>query len=200
MNEQELDTLLQRSAPRPTDDAVRMARTMATQTKGARRSRRPRRRMVLVAAGGVALLATGAGTITAYDLSIPPFVAKDADTVRIRPGIPVDYTNSLGRRVECLAFMDFKHLSASQQAELERIPSEPTWAGYGDRVLSRLDLPEPTTPEAQNQAIFEQVAEDLWQRAHQAVPDLAHMGDSDGPLFEASTLSCAGPGGVDGRE
>ncbi len=199
MDEQELDTLLQRSAPQPTDHAVRIARLMATQTTEAGRSRRPRRRMVLAAVGGVALLATGAGTITAYDLSIPPFVAKDADTVRIRPGIPVDYTNSLGRRVECLAFMDFKHLSPSQQTELNKIPSDSTWVGYGDRVLSRLDLPD-ASPEAQNEAIFDRVADDLWRHARQAVPELVHMGDSDGPLFEAATLSCAGPGGVDGRE
>lgn len=199
MNDEELDTLLQRSAPRPTEYAVRIARVMATETTEAGRSRRPRRRMVLAAVGGVAVLATGAGTITAYDLSIPPFVAKDADTVRIRPGIPVNYMNSLGRRVECLAFMDFKHLSPSQQTELSKIPSDPTWAGYGDRVLSRLDLPD-ASPEAQNEAISDTVADDLWQSAHQAVPELVHMRDSDGPIFEAAMLSCTGPGGVNGHE
>ncbi len=65
MDEQELDTLLQRCAPQPTDHAVRIARLVVTQTTEAGRSRRPRRRMVLAAVGGGALLTAGAGTITA---------------------------------------------------------------------------------------------------------------------------------------
>ncbi|MET0820976.1 MAG: hypothetical protein ABWY58_08415 [Aeromicrobium sp.] len=200
MDDDALDVLLSRAAPTPstraTETAARMTRERVR--SAARPVWRRRRLVVLVGtACGTAVLAA-AGSFSAYQLSIPPFQGTDPGTVRIDPGIPVNYSNSLGRRVECLAFMEFANITSVQQKALKRVATSPAWSGYGDRVLRDLDIPD-ATPEAQNEAIADIAARDLWRRAHEAVPSLVHMKESTGPVFHAFAMSCAKEGGVDGR-
>ncbi|MTB85009.1 hypothetical protein [Nocardioides marmotae] len=141
---------------------------------------------------------TGAGTIAAYQLSVPPFQTLEDGVERARTGIPVTYTNSLGREVECLAFIEYRKLDAEQRAAIETASNDDRWEGYGERVLTGLGMPQ-AAPEAQNDAISDVLGEDLWEAARQAVPEMVYMEDSTGPVFNGWSFSCANPGGVDGR-
>ncbi len=141
---------------------------------------------------------TGAGTVAAYQLSIPPFQTLEDGVGRASAGVPVTYTNSLGRTVKCLAFIEYRNLTPEQRDAIERASRADEWDGYGQRVLDDLNMPN-ASPERQNHAISEVAHQDLWKAAHAAVPGMVYMRDSDGPVFAGSSMSCANPGGVDGR-
>lgn len=207
MGENELDALLRRSAVTPSRaadaTAVQLAREVRNEVAGpvpVRRRRPPRTRIIAGAVAAVVLL-TGAGTLAAYQLRIPPFQTLE-DVVGLRRSsnsVPVNYTNSLGREVECLAFVEYRNLTRDQRAALEDALQDDRWQGYGQRVLDDLDIPA-ASPEEQNSAIFEVVGDDLWEAAGGAVPGMAYMTDSDdSPVFYGTSFSCVNPGGVDGR-
>lgn len=205
MSEIDLDELLRGAAPRPPRDAdataLQLAREVRSQSLGVT-PLRPRRRSRLrttavVATAAVALSA--AGTISAYQLSIPPFQTLEDGVERADTAIEVDYTNSLDRKVECLAFIEYRHLDSNQQAAIEQVSADDRWDGYGQRVLNQLAIPN-SSPEAQNEAISRVLGEDLWEAASTAIPGMVKMEDSDGPVFNGYSFSCANPGGVDGRE
>lgn len=145
-----------------------------------------------------ALALSGAGTLAAHQLSIPPFQTLEEGVERAKTGIPVTYTNSLGREVECLAFIEHRNLSADQRSAIEEASRSEVWDGYGQRVLDELDIPA-ASPEEQNDAVFEVLGQDLWRAARTAVPEMTYMADSQGPVFNGSSMSCAHPGGEDGR-
>lgn len=205
MNDEELDDLLHRSAITPprgaSATAVRLAREVRDECAGVvvpvRAHRRGRGRMVAgVVAAAVAL--SGAGTLAAHQLSVPPFQTLGEGVGRASTGVPVSYTNSWGRQVECLAFIEYRNLSSDQRAAIEDASRGDSWQGYGQRVLDSLGMPE-ASPEKQNHAIGDVVHQDLWKAARTAVPGIVHMQDSEGPVFAGSSMSCANPGGVDGR-
>lgn len=154
-------------------------------------------RVVLGAAAAVIAL-TGAGSLAAYQLSIPPFQTLEDGVSRSSTGIPITYTNSLGRRVECLAFIEYKNLTFDQQDAIEVASQADGWNGYGQRTLDSLAIPD-ASPEQQNEAVSEELHDDLWDAARAAVPGIAYMRDSAGPVFAGDSMSCANAGGVDGR-
>lgn len=207
MDDLDLDELLRRSAPTPSTAASDTAVLLARQTRGVHAgatplsrvgpARRPRRWLVAAVAAG-ALALTGAGTLSAYQLGVPPFQTLEDGVGRTATGIPVTYTNSLDRTVGCLAFIEYRNLDATQRADLERVARSAQWSGYGQRVLDALALPD-ASPETQNNAIREVLQQDLWQAAHSAIPSMVHMQSSDGPVFNGFSFSCANPGGVDGQ-
>src|SRR4051794_26223715 len=102
MDDDALDALLERSAPSPSPQALDVALQLARRTAVEQRRppRRIRRRPMLIAAtaAGV-LLVTGAGTLTAYQLGIPPFQTVDSGSERIATPVTIEYTNSLGKQV-----------------------------------------------------------------------------------------------------
>lgn len=202
--ETDLDDLLRRSAPAPSraasETAVLLARQVAGEGVGAAvlGRRRPRRSWVVAAAAAGALTLVGAGTVTAYQLGVPPFMTLEDGVHRVETGIPVTYTNSLGREVECLAFIEYRNLDAEQQNAVEDVGQDERWDGYGQRVLDGLGIPS-ATPEAQNDAIHTVLSDDLWEAAHEAVPEMVYMQDPEGPVYNGHSFSCANPGGVDGR-
>lgn len=202
-----LDDLLRHAAPSPSEQAAQtathLAREIRDEVAGAvplRRRSHPKRRGRRLALGiaAAALALSGAGTLAAHQLSIPPFQTLEEGVDRAKTGVPVNYTNSLGRQVECLAFIEHRNLSASQRAAIEDAARSDVWDGYGQRVLDELDMPT-ADPSQQNDAIFDVVSRDLWRAARAAVPEMVHMSDSEGPVFNGSSMSCANPGGVDGR-
>ncbi len=203
-NVDELDDLLRHSALAPSQAAVstseQLAREVRDEVAGVvpiRRPRRTRGRIVLGAAAAVVAL-TGAGTLTANQLSIPPFVTIEEGVDRATTGVPISYTNSLGRQVECLAFIEYRNLTSQQRAAIEDASRADEWDGYGQQVLDDLNMPN-ASPERQNNAIGKMVHHDLWRAARAAVPEIVYMRDSKGPAFVGSSMSCANPGGVDGR-
>lgn len=204
LNDDGLDDLLRRSAMAPSPSAgataVALAREVRDEVAGAVPLRRPRRMRGRVALGAVAAVValTGAGTIAAHQLSIPPFQTLEDGVGRATTGVPVTYTNSLGHRVECLVFIEYRNLTADQRDAVEDASQADEWDGYGQQVLDDLNMPS-ASPEQQNYAIGKVVHKDLWEAAQAAVPGMVYMRNSAGPVFAGSSMSCANPGGVDGR-
>jgi len=191
-----LDDLLARSATAPSpaavDTAIQLARETAT---GQRRpSRRLRRRPLLIGAiaAGAVLLSAG-GTLTAYQLGIPPFQSVDSGSERIATPVLIEYTNSLGKQVRCQAFTEWEDLTAEQRTTLNALAQDPYWVGYGDRVLAEKGLKDAPVLD-QEQAVFDQAAADLSGRA-----DAALKAAGEYPAtHHGFAISCA-PGGADGQ-
>jgi len=199
----ELGDVLRRSAPAVSEQAVESARLVARQSRGVSAGASPlgrrRPRWHVAAAVGVgAVLLAGAGSVTAYQLGVPPFQTLEEGLGRARVGVPVVYENSLGRTVECTAFIEYRDLDADQRAAVDDVAADDRWQGYGQRVLDDLNIPQ-AGPEAQNTAVLDVVAEDLWVAAREAVPGLSRDPQASGPRFAGWSASCAGPGGIDGR-
>jgi hypothetical protein len=193
-----LDDLIARTAPAPSPEAVTTALQLARRTAAEQRRprRSPRRRRVLIAAFAAGtLLVTGAGTLTSYQLGIPPFQGTDPGSERIATPIPVEYTNSLGRQVRCQAFTEWEDLTAQQRATLNTLGEDPFWVDYGDRVLAAQQLRSAPVLD-QQQAVFDRVAEDL---PRQAAASLAAAGQSPSTaIYHGSAISCV-PGGANGQ-
>lgn len=203
MNESDFDELLVSSAPTLSKAAGATALLLVNEVAGAngdgaRRHQARRRRTVLIAAAAAAVALSAGGTIAAYELSIPPFQTLETGVGRTHAGIPVNYTNSLGRTVECQAFIEYRNLDDAEQAAIERVASSKRWQGYGQRVLDDLRMPK-ASPQAQNEAIVDAAQDDLWQAAHEAVPSMVFMHPSSGPVFNGYAVSCPKPGGIDGQ-
>lgn len=196
VNDLQLDRLLRQSAPVPSPEAVETSLLFSRQVRGVAAGAEPlraRRRPNWVAAGAIAgaLSLTGAGTLTAYQLSIPPFQTLEPGLERAMTGIPVNYRSSAGQDVECLAFIEFRNLNAVQREQIEQVASDDRWDGYGQRVLDALVMSD-ASPEDQQLAIGEVVGEDLYLAAKSAVPPIVHAetGATEGPIFSGSSLSC----------
>jgi len=196
MDDDALDALLERSAPSPSPQAIDAAlqlarRTAVEQRRPARRSRR--RPMLVAATAAGVLLVTGAGTLTAYQLGIPPFQSVDSGSGRIATPVLIEYTNSLGKQVRCQAFTEWEDLTAEQRTTLNALAQDPYWVGYGDRVLAEKGLKDAPVLD-QEQAVFDQAAADLSGRA-----DAALKAAGEYPAtHHGFAISCA-PGGADGQ-
>lgn len=196
MDDDELDQLLASLAPTPSPASVETALLLAERTASSEHTARRDwgRRPVLAAAVAVgALLLAGAGTVTAYQLGIPPFQTTDAGSERAT-AVPVDYTNSLGKKVSCQAFTEWEHLTNGQRAVLARLPEDPYWSGYGDRVLAARQMTEASVLD-QEQAVFDQAALDV---RHRAEASLASNGGLSPAVYHGFSISCV-PGGADGQ-
>lgn len=196
MDDEALDLLLQRAALEPPPAAVETALLIARRTaevqRGSRRawSRRP---VMVVALGAAALVLAGAGTVTAYQLGIPPFQSLDAGSERAA-AVPIDYTNSLGKTVTCQAFTEWEDLTSTQRTVLASLGDDPYWVGYGDRVLSDRDLLDAPVLD-QEKAVFDQATEDVRHRAEVALASTTGLSPA---VYHGFSITCA-PGGADGQ-
>lgn len=188
LTDAELDALLARSAPVLPAPAARTAVQLAHETSAPRgwRAWWRHRSVRIGAAVGAALALAGAGTITAYEMSIPPFVGVPPGVIRVRPGIPVEYTDSLGRRMECLAFLEFENIDDEQYKQLAAISESPTWVGWGDRKLQELSLTD-APPDQQSSAIGLEARREMQRQAAAVIPGLVIKANPDGPVHQDST-------------
>ncbi len=194
---------LRRAAPQPpaSVDALarQLVREVGDQARGAvpLRRRRGRRTIAAGALAGVVAL-SGAGTLAAHQLSVPPFQTLEEGIERAKTPVTVEYVNSLGQTVKCLAFIEYSNLSSEQRATIESVLQDEQWEGYGQRTLDSLGIPT-ASPNEQNQRLFNVVTNDLWQAAHRALPELELRSFDDVPTVTGASMSCAEPGGVDGQ-
>lgn len=146
--------------------------------------------------GGVLAL-TAAGSITAYQLGVPPFQSVDAGTQRTTTGIPVDYLNYRHRSVHCLAFVEFADVSATQRRQINAFAADTNWSGYGQRLVDTVPATDRTTL-AQDVHALEALGPDLTRRTIVAVPGLKDTTAPGVPRVTGTSWSCAGKGGQDG--
>lgn len=141
ISDDDLDRLLDAAAPRvgpepfaAAEELARLSRQAADEEVAARR---PRRRRRVLAAVAIAAVLSGAGTVTAYELSIPPFQSLDPGLFRLRPAIVIDYPIGGGALRRCEAFPEFINLTDAQETTARRWAEDRDWTGYGATLADR---------------------------------------------------------------
>jgi hypothetical protein len=196
VNDQDLDRLLTVSREvtrRPAgEDAARAlvgaTRIEVARERSQRRSRARQRWTALgIAAGSLAL--TGAGTLAAYQLSIPPFQTIPDGVQRVSPAVPFAYDAVDGTREQCLAFLEFANLPESYLSRAEAYVRDTDWTGYGDQVSSQaIDAP---SAQAQETAVHQAVRADLRSRVEALLPQIeTDRYLLDGPSFYGVAVTC----------
>lgn len=201
MNDVDLDELLRSSAPVPSATAQELAIELARELETAPVAAtvpgvRRRRRKQLATAAAAMLLLTAGTTVAAYQLSVPPFQTLPEGLQRAEHGIPITYTNSLGREVECLLFIETRNLDEGQRAVIEELARDPRWEGYGERVLADQGMAE-SPPLEQNHAVSDALTVDVEIAVEKVLPEIALATDRRGPAYNGYAFSC--PEGADGR-
>lgn len=186
MNDEELDQLLLQARPAASpaaqEEARRVAHTMTSPTPA--RPVRGRRRLALPVGVAAAALVAGAGTLTAYQLGVPPFQTLEPGLARSH-AVPVEWRTDAGTLVSCDAFLEFSDRDPEQRARINTMITDGDWDGYGQRLYDALpaaDKDVQTGPGPVGQV----VSRDLQRRALEA---------SAGPV-SGSAMSCTYPEGA----
>lgn len=135
------------------------------------------RRRVLVLGAVAALATTGAGTLAAYQLSIPPFQTVDAGTERM-PGVPVHLTTVQGTSAACEVFLELGKPTEDQRAALAGIIASTHWTGAGQRIYDGLPSIQRGDELEAIETVVRHSLDDLTQRARAADPSLQISGTS----------------------
>lgn len=206
MHDDDLDTLLRRSAITPTEPASRAARDLAasvasrptgagaTQASDRPRARGRRKRWLVpgLALGTLAL--TGAGSLTAYQMSLPPFISMtDGDSRTAK--VPVDMLTRDGTPVECGAYLDYRDLSPEQTKRLKAFVAATDWKDLGQRHYDALSSQEKAGPAQGSNIAADRAADEVVRRARQAVPGLTYL-QPKGASITMSSTSCDYPNGA----
>lgn len=197
MEDQELNDLLLQARPSASGDAEVIARQLAGETtsghrKTAGRPRRRWRKRLIIPIGVGALALAGAGTVAAYQLSVPPFQTVPQGLERTTDGVPVKYRTDAGTRVSCQAFVEFRDVTDLQRKQVNAMITDTSWSGYGQRMYNQL----PTKLRgADHGAMGEAVLNDLEQRALEAAPGTT-LRANHGPTITGGAMSCSYPDGA----
>jgi hypothetical protein len=154
--------------------------------------RRPRVRVGLVLAAAITL--TAGASVTAAELSIPPFQTIGAGTERTTTAIPLDYVQTDGKPVRCLAFMEFENLNSAHDTRVEAFIKTHDWTGFGqtiyDRAVARAEGPTEVDQSMDIDA-------PLYAEARTVFPGLPRSFAVDPATqlsFAGSSMSCTPPG------
>lgn len=175
MDEGALDELLLQSRANISGNVEATARALArdTVTRELVATQPVRRRWttmrILFPTGAAALALTAAGTVAAYQLSIPPFQTTEPGIQRTTRSVPVDYQLASGRFASCDAFVETRDASTTQLDQIEAMIASTDWTGYGQRTYAAL----PESAQAVTTApgpVGDVVLGDLKKRARAAAP------------------------------
>ncbi|MGD9962168.1 MAG: hypothetical protein AB7I40_23210 [Nocardioides sp.] len=199
MNDEDLDVLLggaRQGVSESTAALGRLVAVEAAQTHGPGARSRPRwLRVGVLAPAGIGILAlTGAGTLAAYQLSVPPFVSTEPGVERVTDPIPVNYTTDAGTVLECGVWLEFRNVSDAQRANLNAMATDPRWEGFGQRVYDALPEKNRAVQDGPEPLWSERVDDQVYAEALRANPGLAFRGPADGPSLVGSTTRCEYPG------
>lgn len=190
MNDQELDLLLQEAAPRATERAESLARSLAIVAGGRANAKRrlAGRRPLVVAGGAVAatFLLMAAGTTSAYLLSIPPFQDMDAKTQRLSAPISVDWTRDTGKPETCRLYMEFEGLSDEQLSEANALAADTDWSPIVTATVGNVREGEDSLD-----AVYGALKQEFFAKARVVVPDLSRPGEATGgPMLAGYAATC----------
>lgn len=202
MRDDDLDSILDEPQAALAASTVALAREVAMeaiQTSGERRSRRRFIRLRILVPAGVGLVAlTGAGTYSAYQLSVPPFVETGPGVQRVEKPVPVDFVTDSGLRVECGWWAEFSNATPLQRDQLEAMSTDHDWKGYGQQMYDRLPSPDRTSRDWPGERFSALVGADLSARALAAAPGLTRETVSTSPqdaVLAGWTFRCGYPNG-----
>ncbi len=197
MDDAELDLLLTRARPQvppaAEDEARRVARSITASAPQKTQRSRWRRGWVLPLAVGAVLL-TGAGTMLAQQLSLPPFQSLEPGLVRSIDGVPVSYRTEAGTLVSCLAFVEFRDLTPAQEDQVNRMVTETDWEGYGQGMYEGLSAADREI-QMFSDGMGTVIHDDLQRRALEAAPGTKPP-VTDGPTITGGAISCEYPEGL----
>lgn len=190
MDNQDLGELLLQARPRSTSDVDRLAAAIASDTRhqiAPRRRRWTSRRfgaMVGACAAGVVL--TAAGTVTAYQLQIPPFQGLEPGLVRISPGVPADYVAIDGKPWTCEAFLEFRDITPSQADKVATHIRSQDWSDLGPSAYRQAEqTANPQTVNGVTTRFYDIISDRLRAEAAQGLPGSV----SPNPAANANTYS-----------
>jgi len=149
-------------------------------------------RVGFVLAAAIAL--TAGASVTAAELSIPPFQTIDAGTERTTTAIPLNYVQTDGKPVRCLAFMEFKNLDAEHDTRVEAFIKTHEWSGFGQTIYDRAVARAKGSTEVDE---FMDIDDPLYAEARAVFPGLprSFAVDPTSQLsFAGSSMSCTAPG------
>lgn len=190
MNDQELDRLLLQARPEVSVAAQEEARKLARTTTSPppRRSVRSRRRLAIPVGLATAALVAGAGTLTAYQLGVPPFQTLEPGLARSY-AVPVEWRTDAGTLVSCDAFLEFSDQDPGQRDRINAMIAEGDWQGYGQQLYDALPAADKDVQTGPG-PVGPVVSRDLARRAIEA---------SAGPVT-GGAMSCAYPEGAPADE
>lgn len=145
-----------------------------------------------------ALLLAGAGTLTAHQLSIPPFQTLEPGLVRSVDGVPLEFRTDSGTLVTCRAFLEFRGLSTAQAEQVNAMIAEGDWDGYGQELYDGLTADQRAVQEGPG-PVGEAAMRDLETRALAAAPGTS-LRQAEGPTITGGAISCDYPEGAPGHE
>ncbi len=198
MHDEELDLLLTRLATTPSDREQRAAEDLAAASHALRPTvaRRHGRRSLMAGVAGGILAISGAGSLAAYQLSIPPFQTIPDGIQRTEASIPVNYRDADGTARQCLMFLEFQNLSSAQLQGVEAYLRSTDWSGYGQGVAN--EIGPATTAQALEHAVIAAVGEDVRDRVRSTFPgieveDPVQAYRDDQPLMAGTASTCREP-------
>ncbi len=194
MDDHQLDALLLAARPDASADAETTSQCLAQEVRTGRGVRsgavgRRWRSAVVIPVGVAALALTGAGTVTAYQLSIPPFVGLDPGVERTTEGVPVNFRTDDGTEISCQAFVEFRDVTDQQRQQINDMVRSTDWTGYGQRTYDALP-PARRSMDTAPGPIGGRVMPDLYQRALDAAPGTSLRSHDGDPTVTGGTIRC----------
>ena len=196
MDDKELDELLGRVTTSLASSVSIEVSNLVDATREQTRPRRAGRRTwsQSLVWGGVAagaILLTAGASVVAAQMSIPPFQGIEDGLQRTTTAIPVDYVESDGHEVRCLAFMEFRNLDAAADSEVEHFIKVTDWAGFGQGLFdsAKANATQSRTATYQLGTLVDAA---LYENAAKVLPGL-HRGPSitTDVTFNGSSMSCS---------
>lgn len=181
MDERSLDDLLLQSRANISGDSEDAARALARDAVSRELAATPtvrRRRAVgrvLIPTGAAVFALCAAGTVAAYQLSIPPFQTTEPGVQRTTGSVPVDYRLVSGRSAFCDAFVETRGASRIQRERIESMIGSTDWSGYGQRTYDALPQSAQSVSTAPG-PVGDVVLGELEDRARAAAPGVEVTG------------------------
>ena len=196
MDDKELDELLGRAM---TPLASSVSTEVSNLVDATREHTRPRKAVRKtwsrsIVWGGVAagaILLTAGASVVAAQMGIPPFQGIEEGTQRTTTAIPVDYVETDGHEVRCLAFMEFRNLDAAADLEVEHFIKASDWTGFGQGLFdtAHANATQSSTATYQLGSLIDAA---LYEKATEVLPGLQRgPATTTDVTFNGSSMSCS---------
>ncbi|MEC5171185.1 hypothetical protein [Glaciihabitans sp. GrIS 2.15] len=199
MDDKELDELLGRATTPLASSVSTEVSNLVDATREHSRPRKAARRtwsrsLVWGGVAAGAILLTAGASVVAAQMGIPPFQSIEDGTQRTTTAIPVDYVESDGHEVRCLAFMEFRNLDAAADSEIERFIKVSDWTGFGQGLFDSARA-KATQSNTATTRLGVLVSAALFEKAAKVLPGLQRgPADTTDVIFNGSSMSCSPQG------
>lgn len=122
-------------------------------------------------------------------------MATEPGVERVSNPVPVNYRTDAGRRIDCLAYLEFRDVTPLQRRQLDAMSANGDWSGYGQRMYDRLPAANRQAQDGPEPMLADRVDDDLYTRALQAAPGVAFRTTDGTPSIVGATIRCTHPDG-----